>query len=91
MADAPIETGGAGRQAERERLAGFRRECARQSEAIRQRDEWLQAARARLWERTDRMRQAQPPPAGVEDAPTPADAGETDAGGETGGARPAEP
>ena len=91
MADGPAGKGAAGRQADRETLTGFRRACERQSEAIRRRDEWLQAARARLWERSDRMLQAQTPAASAEDTLAQADAGDTDAGGETGGAPRSEP
>lgn len=91
MADGPTRKGAAGRQADRETLKGFRRECERLSEAIRVRNEWLQAARARLWERRDRMRLGQTPPASAEDGAAPAGARDTDAGGKNGGARPAGP
>lgn len=91
MADGPAGTRAARRQADRETLTGFRRACEKQSEAIRRRDEWLQDARARLWERTDRMLQAQTPSASAEDASAHADTGDTDAGAENGGAARAEP
>jgi hypothetical protein len=37
-------------------LEFYQRECQRQAKAIRLRDEWLQGARERLWERMERLR-----------------------------------
>jgi hypothetical protein len=71
VADGPTDSGAGGDspapQTFRDVLRDIQRQCERQTEILRLRGEWLQAARGRLWERMDRMQQARIRPAAEAD------------------------